>query len=105
MTAVVGTDEHVCGGAGREGLERLIGHVDDSMAVRPDGATRLPEVDRGIRCGSADLLLVPGVSAVVRGRDEQRFGRIADELRVADIDVAEERTGRGVVGPDLLLVS
>ena len=54
----------------------------------------------------ADLARGPAVTAVGRGRHDQRLGFAghATEGRGADIDAAEERARRGVVGPHLFLV-
>src|SRR5439155_19658005 len=59
-----------------------------------------------VGCGGC-LLLLPGVAAVGRDQHRQWSGRkpLAAELPKADVDVPEERTGRSVIRPDLLLVS
>ena len=77
-------------------------------AVGPDRAA-LPAAGLGVVRGRAQLPGRPGV-ATVGGPGEQHglaapAVAAAAEPDVADVDVAEVRTGLGVVGPDLLLVA
>ena len=58
----------------------------------------------------SDLVLRPRRAAIARGSHLERSGDrvrrllLTAEVRPADVDVAEERARRGIVGPDLLLV-
>ena len=102
-------------GRHREGLERLPALCADAEEVRiavTVGSDRAAV--RGIAVavvrGRADLLLRPGAAAVTRDGDLQWRRRrvrallLTAERGPANVDVSEERTGRSVVRPDLLLV-
>ena len=93
----------------REAKGELIAkQVHYPMAIGSDRASRNAKVINIIDSGS-DLLLCPGVAAISRGSHLKRRGNrsaflLTAEGHIADVGVPEERTGRRVVGPDLLLV-
>ena len=82
-------------------------YVGVSLRIGADRAA-VGRVALAVVRGRADLVLRPRVAAVARGgHDQRRRGRpvaFCSRSGPADVDVAEERAGRGVVGPDLLLV-
>ena len=79
------------------------------MAVGADRAA-VGRIALAIVRGGRNLVLRPRVAAVMRDRDDERRGDriradfLSAERRPANVDGAEERACRGVVGPDLLLV-
>src|SRR5919198_3917157 len=84
------------------------GHVDGAVGPGADGRV-LPAADRAVVVRRRDLDRArPRLAAVVGERDPDRLReereRAAAEVRVGDVHAPEERRGRIIVGPDVLVV-